>query len=510
VPFEIIFDAFYSGGVGPYTLSWTICHPGLSHIGAPDCTDETGNQIAYLFKLAVPYTITATVADAEGQTEGTSATIDAVGGTYEAGFGYVQGDTTTPFLSSQAEPTIQVGGFQAEGTSGVQGNGLVTSSAGGDTLSVSISLNWGGFILPSAAATFLGFDYPWYAISAEDQYGTASGGPLVQIGQDGTATVLFNLAGLEAPGGGIQTLLYQDFAFTASPTTPLAVTMDLVSAVFAASGLLPGSVPPSVLTIIAKTVAHTFAKDIVGVIDAIGTSTFFQQLSNLLSNMLTAIVQEAESLAISFSGSVALDLTKFSNTAASKAAALGDFLLDMETLLDSAIKGNFVDTYSVGPIVPAFSVVSDPTQPLNTLLETSAGTVGYSNGTWENTQNLTGFIHTAIMNGSYGFWLPVSSNSLNATVAVSSANATGITYTAYVYFGNGSRALTGTLLPGQKYAAPVLASGQLIVLAKSGPDYALYASGVVIVGLLMVVAFLAVRVRRKTVPTSPKPPKPDS
>jgi len=414
-----------------------------------------------------------------------------------------------PFVSI-SKPDIEMSGVETSTYQDV-GYGVITSQAAApDQFYTQLTINWGGLVLPGYLADFLGYSYPFYTVSASDQYGSAETTPAQQLGLDVYGNPIqtdtwLNLANLEAPGQGAGSLLYQNMDFTASPLSTLAVTQDVVYAVLASSGVASSLSGEDVTAL--HSLLDTVAEDLNGqyqsaILNAIDTAendplSFPAQFSQLMQTMLPTMEQDLLSLEATLSGSLANALLSMANKDAGILAALGPFVYDFVALIAVVIKGELTDTYTVADISPTFTYVFDPNLVVDALLKTPTGTVGYSDGQWQNPQNVTGFMHSNLANGTYGFWIPVKTTSYNASLTIRSENGSSTQYAVSIYYGNDSRLLTGTLHGNQSLTTPLeIAHGQLVGNGSNlTQEYLLY--GAVGVASIFAVAVAFVGLRRR-------------
>ena len=226
------------------------------------------------------------------------------------------------------------------------------------------------------------------------------------------------------------------YTFVASPTTPLAIALDLVSIACATAGvrlsqLIPNGPEWAVLYSLAMYLASYFGDKLVSLSNP---ATSGLSASQTLQNLYGEIGDFIKNLYASIAGYLIgggidiflAQLQKASleevSAASSYYAAAGDFVYDIMTLTASLIKGDLSDTYIVTEAAPMLSTIVDPNEILNVVLHTSQGDVGYADGVWENTGNLTGFVHSDVVNNTYGFSVPVSNQSYNANLAITSPN----------------------------------------------------------------------------------------
>jgi hypothetical protein len=425
VPFSMTFTAVAYGGTAPYGISWTITSAsGNSYV--------TGNPFTYTFKYAGAYTVSVTVTDSKSNTATNSIQIEALGSSYIATFLASSGDAT---LSGTPSITLE--------ENNQLGQGIIALGFSTFSFETDIKINWGGILLPDLVASFLGFSYPWYTIVVTDEFGNSFQVPSpIQLSFSDTTNITANfplyqqLDNLVPPG--VSTL----YTFAANPATSQALSMDLISAVFAAIhiGIPSGSVLENLLVGVASDLADSMTTDIVQKLVS-GDST-------LVAQVLPGILKEMENdlnLYASIAGTLAETLADGANEAASLAASLGDFLFDMISLTATLVRGNLWDDYILTSATSLLSVVVDPNETVNAILSTPQGEVGYANGVWENTGNLTGFVHSDITNNTYGFAIPISVKDYNANLTISSPNGEAIPFAAVVKWENQTTELGGTV-----------------------------------------------------------------
>jgi outer membrane protein assembly factor BamB len=439
VPFSMTFTGVASGGTAPYSISWTITSAlGNSYV--------TCNPFTYTFKYAGVYTVSVTVTDSKSNTATDSIEIEAIGGSYLATFLASAGDAT---LSGTPSITLE--------ENNQLGQGIIALGSSNFSLETQVKINWGGILLPSLVASFLGFSYPWYTILVTDEFGYSFQVPSpIQLSFSDTTSITANfplyqqLDNLVPPG--VSTL----YTFTANPTTSQALSMDLISAVFALIHIvIPGnSVLENLLVGVASNLAESMTTDVVRKLVSGDPTQVAQVLPGILKEMENDL-----NLAASIAGTLAETLADGANAAASLAASLGDFLNDVINLTAVLIKGNLWDDYILTSATLLLSVVVDPNETLNAILSTPQGEIGYANGVWENTGNLTGFVHSDITNNTYGFAIPISDEDYNANLTISSPNGEAIPFGVVVKWENQTIELNGTVHGQEQNSFPITISG---------------------------------------------------
>lgn len=508
IPYTVNFVATPAGGSPSYSITWSICRTS-----GGDCFTSNSNPLEYTFKYASDYTVTARVVDAKGQTSKSAPiTIVASASRYRLDLSFLEGGGTTDFLTGKFSPFIQfVGGDQ-------DGLGVLSATDSSTTLQVETKINWGGVVLPDWASSFLGYSYPWYTMVVEGQgrSGTVSvdATPAIQLdttyfqlGPGGTTTVYADATNLglsPGPNG----LLWQNLKFTVSPSTPLALALDLVAAVFAALGLTD-LIPSELTADIATYLAQMFLSDLLQIPSQVSSSTFSQQFADLLSRMLDTLSNLLLDLEFSVLGSGLRDALALSSAKAAQLAAeaigLGTFLYDMVTLTAVLVKGSVSDSYKIAKITPMLSVEIDPNVTLDSLLTSAAGSFGYSGGHWVNSANASGFVHTGVSNGTYGYAIPFSTSAGRMNLTLKSLADTTVPYHVVILLGTDTTVFDGSLGPQDVRSLPIVISNGRLATGSTGPalDYPVLAVGIAVAGVMSAGVYILLKKHKSLNPKTP-------
>ena len=492
VPFSVSFTAHPSGGIGSYSVSWVIT-PSMSSVG----TSYFGgmNSLTYVFKYSSNYVVKTTVScSGSAETASSQVTITAIGGQFLANLGLDSGWAEYGFLGlGQQTPFIQLE------HNNQPNQGLLAIGSTSVSLESNVYVNFAGPQIPSVLASALGISTPWYSIEVSDQ----AGGPIdtrqvVQLDMDTSALLQVTLPqGTPTSITGGNSLSLYRLNFTASAVTPRAFAQDCVYILFSIAGMAVPS-DPGTMNAIVDAVTYYFASNSASTIANLPFMSSSDQ-SKFIQNSFGPVEQTIENLAASSISNVVIK--SLADVATQGEISAAQFGYDALTLIGAfAIRAEVWDEYAIQQITPMLSVVVDPSETLNALLHMPQGDVGYSNGAWINTGNLSGFIHTDVMNNTYGFWIPVLNNSCNANLTVSSPNNDNVPYSAVVNYGNTSYKVESTA--NANVQIPVSVSGTTLTV-KVPPQTSfpiteiIFLMAIGIVAAAVVTFFVTTRLRPK-------------
>lgn len=422
-PFSATFVAYASGGVQPYTITWTINSNPTTDIGQA-CPVIDSNPLSCTFTTPGTYSVSAQVTDHDEQkVESNTISISAEGRQYSVNLAFQEGDGTTNLLSGTTSPYIEL----SEGAQ--PGGGTLFATSSGVEFRTDANINWGGLVLPDILASFLGYSYPWYTLTISGQKGNSFAGvsddaiPAVQLASSSCAlppcgqTIYADVTDLEiSPGVGGMTL--QNLNFTASPTTALALSEDTVSAVFAAAGigLAKAGVDLTAAQSAAIYIYQTYLADLGQLSSCLSQSSscasaLTSDFGDILSGLETYLLNFAASLTGTGITQYALDLDKAAGKAGGLAGAAAPFVYDFIALVDVLIKGRQWDMYqittlTVGPRSLALAGLQNTVQISSLDISSSTPCTQGFGTTLEKcfTLQQNFFVSTPTQSGSYAYW----------------------------------------------------------------------------------------------------------
>jgi outer membrane protein assembly factor BamB len=440
VPFQVTFTARPTGGTGSYSISWVVI---TSAIGGFE-PYGTGNTFTYTFKYAGSYIVQAT-ATCPGTSETQTATcpVTATGGSYLGTLALTSGSLSG--WPNSGNPVITLA------NDGMPNQCALSISSSGVCLETGVKVYFGEVQLPNWLSNMLGFSSPWYSIEITNLQGASVYAPCaIQEGLDDFTSISVTLP--QGTPTTVNGLRMEDLTFTASPTSPQAMAYDIVAIFFAALGL---TVP---LTLLETAANYFLQQSLYSLLDIYSMSysqltQYFSDSFNFLKNYFLGAGLNVVYTALAYMSGLQL-LT-----------ALASYVYDGVTLLSAIIKGDVSDTYAIQQVYPMTTFSCDPTVLVNALIRTAQGEVGYLNGTWENTGNLTGLFYTGIMNNTYGFAIPVIDYNCSMNLTVTSPNGETVPYAIAISFENETNILNATIQGSEQDSFPVAISGTSLAVA---------------------------------------------